>query len=225
MRTVVVATLIYACSVSPLLAQHGAAGHGGDRIHRDPTTYIASLENPARDAWQKPSEVVRALGLGAGDVVADIGAGSGYFALRFAPEVGPTGTVLAVDISAPMLDHLGKRATEAGVANVTTVLAAHDDPKLPAGAVNVAFTCNTWHHIDGRDAYLAKLKPSLAPGARFVIVDFHEEAPMGPPRAMKLSRQSVVDEVTRAGFTLSAEHTFLPHQYYLVFTAPSATVH
>lgn len=225
MRVVLVATLVFSCSASTLLAQHASPGHGGDRIHRDPTTYIKSLENPARDAWQKPAEVVKALGLRAGDVVADIGAGSGYFALRFAPEVGPTGKVLAVDISAPMLEHLGKRATDAGVANVTMVLAAHDDPKLPAGGVNVAFTCNTWHHIDGRDAYLAKLKASLAPGARFVIVDFHEEAPMGPPREMKLSRQSVVDEVTRAGFTLAAEHTFLPHQYYLVFTAAPATMH
>lgn len=203
-------------------AQHPLPGHEGDRIHRDPTTYLASLDHPSRDAWQKPAEVVQALGLRRGDVVADIGAGSGYFALRFAPEVGPTGRVLAVDISAAMLEHLAKRAREAGVDNVATILAPADDPRLPAGGVNVVFVCNTWHHIDGRDTYLAKVKHALAPGGRLVIVDFHEDAPMGPPREMKLSRESVVNEAIRAGFVLSAEHTFLPHQYYLVFTAAPA---
>lgn len=206
-----------------LKAQHGSAVPHGDRTGRDPVSYLGALENPARDAWQKPAEVVAALGLQPGDVVADVGAGSGYFALRLASAVGPSGRVLAVDVSAPMLDHLRTRALEAGAGNIDTILAPHDDPLLPPGGVDLVFICNTWHHIDGRDAYLSKIRRALAPGGRLVIVDFHEEAPMGPPRAMKLARARVVDEVTRAGFALTTEHTFLPHQYFLVFTVP--TVH
>src|SRR5690606_9314295 len=134
-----------------------------------------------------PHEVLMALGLKRNDVVADIGAGSGYFALRFARHVG-AGRVLAVDVSQPMLDELTTRAKAAALSNVTPVLAKPDDPTLPDGAVNIIFTCNTWHHIEQRPAYLAKVKQALAPGGRFVIVDFHKDAPVGPPASMKLTR-------------------------------------
>ena len=147
----------------------------------------------------------------AGDVVADIGAGSGYFALRFAPLL-PQGRVLAVDVSQPMLDEVGRRATAAGMRNLVPVLGGFDDPRLPAGGVDVIFTCNTWHHIDGRDAYLARVKAALTPGGRVAVVDFHKESPRGPAN-MKLARAAVVDEFQRNGFRLAAEHTFLPDQY------------
>jgi ubiquinone/menaquinone biosynthesis C-methylase UbiE len=221
MRVVLMACALWLVLPVPAVAQTVATQHDAHRLHNDPTKYIAALDDPARDAWQKPHDVLMALGLRDGDVVADIGAGSGYFALRFARHVG-AGKVLAVDVSQPMLDELTKRAAAAKLTNVTPVLARHDDPTLPSGGVNVVFTCDTWHHIEQRPAYLAKVRQALAPGGRFVIVDFHKDAPVGPPASMKLTRAEVLAEVQAAGFVLADEPTFLPHQYFLVFTAPSA---
>jgi ubiquinone/menaquinone biosynthesis C-methylase UbiE len=201
-----------------LLAQAVPSEEGAQHLHQDPKAYIAALDDPARDAWQKPREVVTALGLREGDTVADIGAGSGYFALRFAHHVGSTGKVLAVDLSPDMIAEVKRRAAEARLTNVTPVLAKPDDPQLPAGAVDVVFLCDTWHHIEQRGRYLATLRPALKPGARLVIVDFRKDAPVGPPASMKLTREEVVKEVEAAGFELTKEHTFLPHQYFLEFS-------
>ena len=204
---------------TPVAAQTVATAHDAHRLHNDPTAYMASLDDPARDAWQKPHEVVMALDLKPGMTVADIGAGSGYFTLRFARHVGANGAVLAVDVSQPMLDEVRKRADAASLGTVRTVLARPDDPLLPAAGVDVVFTCDTWHHIEQRPAYLAKVRRALKPGGRFVIVDFHKDAPVGPPPEMKLTRAEVLAEVQQAGFALAAEPTMLPHQYFLVFTA------
>ena len=151
--------------------------------------------------------------------VADIGAGSGYFTLRFARHVGATGAVLAVDVSQPMLDEVRKRATVASLGTVRPVLARPDDPLLPDAGVDVVFICDTWHHIEQRPAYLAKIRRGLKPGGRFVIVDFHNGSPAGLLVLMKIARAEVLAEVQRAGFTLASEPTILPHQYFLVFTA------
>jgi SAM-dependent methyltransferase len=200
-----------------LPAQTAPTHQAADRLHHDPTAYMAALDDPARDAWQKPHEVLVALGLREGQRVADIGAGSGYFALRFARHVGAGGRIFAVDISRDMLAEVEKRAAAAALVNVTTVLAAPDDPKLAPRSADIIFVCDTWHHIERRAAYLAKLKSALAPGGRLVIVDFHEDAPVGPPRAMKLTRDEVVGEAEAAGFQVAREHAFLPHQYFLEF--------
>jgi len=198
-------------------AQSAPTHHAVERLHGDPKAYMAELDNPARDAWQKPHEVVTALGLVAGQRVADIGAGSGYFALRFAHRVGAAGRVFAVDISRDMVGEVRRRAEEAGLASVEPILAKPDDPGLPDGGVDLIFICNTWHHIERRHAYLARLRRTLAPGGRLAIVDFHKDAPVGPPASMKLAREEVLAELERAGFRLETEHTFLPYQYFLVF--------
>jgi ubiquinone/menaquinone biosynthesis C-methylase UbiE len=202
----------------PASAQAAPTVHDAHRMHRDPMAYIAALENPARDAWQKPREVIEALGLRPGEVVADIGAGSGYFALRIARHV-PEGRVYAVDVSKELLAHLEQGATAAALANVTPVLAPPDDPRLPAGRVDRVFICNVWHHIDDQPVYLQKLRAALAPGGEIVMIDFHKrELPVGPPVAMKIARDDLVAQMQAHGFQLAREHTFLPHQYFLVFT-------
>jgi arsenite methyltransferase len=206
-------------SVAPAaLAQVAPTEHEAHRLHGDPAAYIEALDDPARDVWQKPHEVISALGLRPGDRVADIGAGSGYFALRFAHHVGEAGHVYAVDISRSMIDHLTARAAGAGLGHLSPVLAAPDDPKLPEGTLDTIFICNTWHHIEHRAAYLDTLRRALRPGGRVVVVDFHkEDVPVGPPPSMKLAREEVVAEATAAGYTLAKEHEFLPYQYFLEF--------
>jgi arsenite methyltransferase len=192
------------------------------KLHQDSKAYIAMLEDPARDAYQKPHEVVTALGLKVGERIADIGAGSGYFALRFAQHVGPGGQVLAVDINPDMILHLNQRIRDARVDNVRTVLALPGDPLLAPASVDRIFICETWHHIADHPQYLALLKKALKPGGQVVIVDFHKKpTPGGPPPEMRISREDVLKEFEQGGFGLLKEHGFLPYQYFLVF-APAA---
>jgi ubiquinone/menaquinone biosynthesis C-methylase UbiE/broad specificity phosphatase PhoE len=214
----------------PAVAAQAAPGHAAGhhhhprseddvhRLHGDPPAYIALLEDPQRDAWQKPDEVVRALQLHAGDSVADIGAGSGYFTLRLADAVGAAGRVYAVDIGEDMLRHLEQRVRQAGLSTVEVIAARPDDPLLPPGSVDLVFICDTWHHIDDRPRYLATLARALKPGGRIAIVDFHRrELPVGPPPSMKLAREQVVAEFAAAGYRLAEEHRVLEYQYFLVF--------
>jgi ubiquinone/menaquinone biosynthesis C-methylase UbiE len=188
------------------------------RLHQDAKAYIALLEDPARDTYQKPHEVLMALELKDGERIADIGAGSGYFTLRFANHVGKAGVVYAVDINPDMITHLNRRVRDARLENVRTILALPDDPLLAEASVDRAFICETWHHIDKHPRYLALLKKILKPGAQVVIIDFHKkETAVGPPMEMRLSREEVVREFEQDGFRLTKEHTFLPYQYFLVF--------
>ena len=188
------------------------------RLHQDPQAYVAMLEDPARDAYQKPDEVLRALALRPGEAVADVGSGSGYFALRLAAAVGSSGRVYAVDVDPGMVRHLNKRVRDAGVDNVRSVLAAPDDPLLPDASVDRFFICDTWHHIEDQAKYLALMKKMLRPGGEVVMIDFKKEAtPMGPPLEMRIARETLVGQMQAAGFRLASEHTFLPYQYFLVF--------
>jgi arsenite methyltransferase len=192
------------------------------RMHSDSKLYIATLDDPARDEYQKPHEVVTALALKEGDRIADIGAGSGYFTFRFARHVGASGRVFAVDINTDMIAHVNERVRAEKTTNVTAVLAKPDDPLLPAAAIDRVFICDTWHHIQDRGAYAAKLLKALRPGGRVVIVDFQKKAlPVGPPDEMKLAREEVIADFEPQGFRLEKEETFLPYQYFLVF-APAA---
>jgi arsenite methyltransferase len=192
------------------------------RLHSDSKLYIATLDDPARDEYQKPHEVVTALALKGGDRVADIGAGSGYFTFRFARHVGAAGRVFAVDINADMIAHVNERARAEKATNVTAILSKPDDPLLPAASIDRVFICDTWHHIENRGAYAEKLLKALRPGGRVVIVDFHKKPlPVGPPDEMKRAREDVMADFERHGFRLEKEETFLPYQYFLVFAPAS----
>lgn len=176
------------------------------------------LEHKDRDEWQKPEEVVAALGLKPGQTVADIGAGSGYFSVRLARAVGPQGKVYAVDIQQDLMDHLAARAKKEGLGNLEPTLGSPEDPALAASSVDLIFICDVVHHIENRQAYYAKLAKALRPGARIAIVDFYKrELPVGPGVEMKIAKGAMIAELEQAGFALEGEHGFLPHQYFLVF--------
>ena len=173
------------------------------------------FDDPERDAWQKPDEVIRTLKLPADATVADIGAGTGYFAVRLARAV-PKGRVFAVDAEPDMVRYLGQRAQREGLTNLVPVQAGPDDPKLPA-PVDVVLLVNTYHHIPERVEYFRHLRASLRPGARVAIVDYRPDAPTGPPPAMRIPSAMVTEELGRAGYMLVGSHSMLPYQYFLVF--------
>ena len=178
------------------------------------------LEDPSRDGWQKPAQVLEALGLRPGQDVADIGAGTGYFSVRFAKAVGPGGKVFAVDIDQGLIDHLKERAKDAGLSNLKAVLAAPNDPLLSEKSLDIVFVCDVIHHVEDRQGYFAKLSGALRPGGRLAIVDFYKrKTPVGPPVAMKIPREDLISELREAGFVLAQAFDFLLHQYFLVFEA------
>ncbi len=189
------------------------------RLHQDSKAYISFLEDPKRDEYQKPNEVIAALNLREGEVIGDIGAGSGYFSFRFAHHVGEKGRVYAVDINPDMIVYMNRRIRELNLKNVMTVLAVPDDPLLPDASIDRFFICDTWHHIEGHAHYLALLKRMLKPGGQVIMIDFQKrQLPLGPPLEMKISREDLIKEMDTNGFHVVAEHTFLPYQYFLVFS-------
>ena len=175
---------------------------------------------PSRAAWQRPDRVVRALGLEPGDVVAEVGAGPGYFTARLARAVGPSGRVYALDPEPRTLDMLRRRLD--GVGNVTPVLNRDDDPMLPARSCDVAVIVNVYHHFDNGPDFLRRVARCLKRGGRLVNVDWEKrETPKGPPPAHRVSREAFLHVARRAGLELLDEHHFLPYQYFLVLRAAS----
>jgi cyclopropane fatty-acyl-phospholipid synthase-like methyltransferase len=182
--------------------------------------WAKEFDDPRREAWQKPDQVLDALGLDRNALVADIGAGTGYFSMRLAKRV-PDGKVFAVDVEPDMLRYLGERAHREHLNNVIPVVANDASPNIPE-PVDVILVVDTYHHIDDRRAYFAGLRKSLRPQGRLAIVDFKLDSPEGPPPAHRISAERVTEELKAAGYSLVTAHAFLPRQYFLVFTASGA---
>ncbi len=173
------------------------------------------FDDPGRDAWQKPHQVIEALALKPDAAVADIGAGTGYFAVRLAHFV-PQGRVYAVDIEADMVKSLADRARREGLDNLTAVTGAPDDARLPR-KIDLVLMVDTYHHVEQREAYFRQLARSLKPDGRVAIIDFNAKSAMGPPPSQRIAGKRVVAEMAKAGYRLQREHRFLPNQYFLVF--------
>lgn len=202
--------------------EHGYRGH-----HRfdDPAAWAAEFESPEREAWQQPDRVVASLGLAPDDRVADIGAGTGYFAVRFAAAV-PQGKVYAVDIEPSMVEWLAKRGAEQGLSNFEAIAGGSDDPNLPE-AVDVVFMCNVFHHLADAKAYFGTVARKLEPDGRVVIVDFRADNPdhaPGPPKAMRMAADEVITIMQSAGYELvRRDEELLEWQYVLEFRPRSAS--
>jgi SAM-dependent methyltransferase len=211
---VLVALLAFAAACAGAQTPH-THRHSFDDAQR----WAHVFDDPARDAWQKPHEVIQALALEPEAVVADLGAGTGYFAARLANML-PQGRVYAVDIEPDMVRYLGERAKRERLPNLVPVAGAPDDPRLPE-KVGLILLVDVYHHIEDRPAYFRRLGGSLRAGGRVAIVDFRLDAPAGPPRAARIAPESVKAEMAAAGYALAAEHGFLPYQYFLVFKPAS----
>ena len=175
-------------------------------------------EGFGRDRWQHPQEVIGALRIQPGDAIADLGAGGGYFTFRLAEATGPTGVVYAVDVDPDMIDYLEKRAAEDKAENVKVILGAYDDPRLPEDSVDLLFTSNTYHHIEDRTAYFAKVRKYLRPSGQVAIIDYERRGFFHRILGHATSGEVVRKEMEAAGYRLESEPDFLQRQSFLVFS-------
>lgn len=182
----------------------------------DASKWAGVFDDPKRDEWQKPHQVIEALELAPDATVADIGSGTGYFTVRLSHFV-PKGRVYGVDIEPKMVQYLAERAEKSGLHNITAIAGKTDDPMLPT-PVDRVLLVDTYHHIGSREAYFAHLRISLKPNARVAIIDFNAQSPVGPPVSDRLSPAQVTSEMYAAGYEPLRSHDFLPNQYFLVFT-------
>ena len=181
------------------------------------------LERPERESEEAPSIAIRALELKKGQVVADIGAGSGYYTMRMADAVGPAGKVYATDIQTGMLDIVRRRVTAARLTNVETVLSAPDNPKLPADTLDLAIMVDVYHELSAPQEFIRRLRPALKRTGRLVLLEFRKEDPRVPIRPEhKMSIAEVKAELEPEGFKLSTVLNDLPWQHILVLTRSDA---
>jgi SAM-dependent methyltransferase len=191
-------------------------GHGSHRRFDDAKQWAAVFDDPKRDAWQQPAEVVRLLELSPGLAVADVGAGTGYFLPHLQRAVGPKGRVLGLDVEPDMVRHMRERIAHAELTGAEAAVVAPDDPGLAPASIDRVLIVNTWHHIGAREAYAVKLANALRPGGFVAVVDFTLEASQGPPRSERLAPAVVERELTAGGLTPSTVRESLPDQYVVI---------
>jgi predicted methyltransferase len=216
-------TLLMAYGVSGIHAQNQprrAQPHG--RLF--PPQDLGLLEAPDRDIWQHPDEVMDKLGIAEASVVADIGAGAGWFTIRLARRVGPNGTVYAEDVQSEMLAAVSRRVNSLGLTNVKPTRGKDSDPQLPAQSLDAALMVDAYHENDDRNArvsLLRNLATALKPGGRIGLIDFKlEGSGPGPANEERVSPETVISEAAAAGLQLVSHETFLPYQYFLIFKRP-----
>jgi ubiquinone/menaquinone biosynthesis C-methylase UbiE len=200
--------------------EHGYRGHRFD----DPEAWTKEFESAERTAWQQPDAVVTSLAIPPDAKIADLGAGTGYFAVRFAA-VATAGKVYAVDIEPNMVAWLGTRASNEGLGNLVAVQGTANDPQLPE-AVDLVFMCNVFHHLADPRAYFESVAGNLRPDGRVVIVDFRKDNPEdapGPPAAMRMQPQDITAHMQAAGYVLAREDLeLLEFQYLLEYVRARA---
>lgn len=198
--------------------ESGTPPKHGDHKHAfsDPAERAKKWNDPERDKWQRPEEIVVALSLRPGATVADVGAGTGYMVAPLSKAVGKGGTVIAIDASAEMIEYLAKRKDDLGPAKIVPRKVGHEDPELQPESVDGVLTLDTWHHVKGREAYAMKVYEGLKRGGRFVVVEYEVDAEVGPPQAMRLEPAKVKQQLEVAGFRVEVVKESMPRHYMVV---------
>jgi ubiquinone/menaquinone biosynthesis C-methylase UbiE len=178
------------------------------------------LDRPERDTEEATTRAVEALGLQPGMVVADVGAGSGYYTVRMARKVGSAGKVYATDIQPGMVELLKRRLTQEGLDNVVPVLGAADDPRLPAGTIDVALMVDVYHELATPQVFVRRLREALKPDGRLVLIEFRKEDPRVPIQEVhKMSVAQVRQELEADGYVIDRVIDVLPWQHIIVLKA------
>jgi ubiquinone/menaquinone biosynthesis C-methylase UbiE len=210
-------TRLIGLAVVTLLA--GGVVSAGQLASRPAEEWTKVLDAANRVANLRVDDIVARLQLKPGDVIADLGAGSGLFEVQLARAVSPGGTVYAVDIDAGFFPDIKKRAAEAGVNNVVTVLGRFTDPNLPVRNVDVAFFHDVLHHVQDRAAYLKSLGPYLKQTGRVVIIDYEAgQGPHGKQPELQVTREQLAPWMAAAGFTQRDDVKLFSDRYFLVYS-------
>jgi ubiquinone/menaquinone biosynthesis C-methylase UbiE len=176
------------------------------------------LDRPEREAEEAPSKAIAALDVREGQVVADVGAGSGYYSVRLARAVGEKGRVYATDIQPEMLAIIKSKVASERLSNVDLVLGTETDPKLPAAAIDLVLMVDVYHELARPQEMLRALKRVLRPGGRLVLIEFRKESPWVPIREEhKMSEREARLELEAEGYRLERNIDVLPWQHVFVF--------
>ena len=207
----------------PAAAQSAPAQGQAGRHALFPPTNLGLLESPDRDIWQKPDQIMDALGIADGSKVADIGAGAGYFTVRLARRIGPNGVVWANDIQPAMIEAINRRVAKdvsKDIRNVRTVQGTPSDPKLPAGSLDAVLMLETFSEIQPANVvpFLRNVRAALRDGGRVGIIDYKKEGGGPGPDSGRPAPETVIAAAEEAGLHLEKRETFLPFQFFLVFT-------
>jgi ubiquinone/menaquinone biosynthesis C-methylase UbiE len=216
MKSIRVPTLVVVALALALATAVPAAQH--TRLFRPED--LAELEPPDRDEWQRPDKIMDALGVGEASVVADLGAGSGWFTIHLADRVGPNGFVFAEDVQRQMIQAIKVRVDRLGLKNVTTVLGTQKDPGLPV-PVDAVLIVDAYHEMEQPVALLRNVALKLKPTGRIGIINFTKDGGgPGPPMEDRVDAEKVIRDAQAAGLVLRSRETFLKYQYMLVFEKP-----
>jgi len=203
--------LVLAITTAAPLAQHTRLFKPED---------LSELEASDRDEWQQPGKIMDILRIGEASVVADLGAGSGWFTIRLANRVGPNGRVYAEDVQKPMIQAIKVRVDRLGLKNVETIFGTDVDPRLPR-PVDAVLMVDAYHEAEKPVALLTNVAKSLKPEGRIGIVDFKKDGGgPGPAMEERVDPEAVIRDVQAAGLVLRSRETFLKYQYMLVFEKP-----
>lgn len=202
-------------SAVPHAQSQQKGGHPGRLF---PPSDLGLLEAPDRDLWQRPDQIMDAMAIADGSVVADIGAGSGWFTIRLARRVGPQGTVYAEDVQKEMINAISRRVGREGFNNVKPWLGTNKDARLPASSLDAILMVDAYHEVEDRVTMLSNLATALKPQGRLGIVDFRLDGTgPGPAPEERVSPDVVVNDAKKAGLKLLRQELFLPYQYFLIF--------
>jgi len=182
---------------------------------------IPWLDRPEREDEEQPAKVIEALELKGGEVIADVGAGSGYFTFRLAPKVGEKGKILAVEIQDEMIAELKKRIDKNKVTNVETVKCTESDPRLPEAGVDIVLMVDVYHEIAFPYEVMTAIRKALKPGGRMVFIEYRKEDPKVPIKEVhKMSIEQLKKEMAVVGLDHVKTVDTLPRQHIAIFGKP-----
>jgi len=208
---------LLAVSYNLLAQEHGAPDDANAHMNQSSLeSLIANFDSPERVEWQKPDEVIAALGNLSGKTVMDIGSGTGYFSFRLV-EAGAN--VICADVDERLLGHIAARKDELGITDAQMELrhVPYDSSQLRESEADTVIIVDTYHHIENRETYFAEVLEGLKSGGRLVVVDFFKrELPVGPPSRLKLEPETIIEELRAAGFEqFEVNEELLPYQYII----------
>lgn len=205
-----------------VLAEEQSINPGINLQYRDPDfqQWVERFEREGREVYDLREKIADATRVDSGEIVADIGAGTGLFSRLFAQRVAEQGKVYAVDISEEFIRNIERLARAQGLANIEGIVNSGRDTGLPSNTVDIVFTCDTYHHFEYPQSMLASIHAALKADGRLVVIDFIKDPAISSDWVMghvRADKQSVIREIERAGFKLAEEFDFLRQNYFLVF--------